>query len=319
MSPGRHPFAQLKTPIRALSARDSCGTQDPVDALFPVWRHHPLFTNTGLPTADADVVHRRHAIIETVFADLIDGPLAHLPSGHFGANSAWALCAAIAHNLLPRHRHDRRRPPSPRPGRDPAPTADRRARPPGPTRSHTGAAPPQPLALGPGMATAVEPDHRPPHRAQPARRCLTSTPPATRPEHPDQWKGWTHQRLHTPPTPTRQDHQMKITVRLFCGSRLSRVNRWRGSVGTRQATRERNVRRSFWTLSGAAGAVSTVGVGVGLGDALGVLVASSWSSWSGSAARGSRRRSAWATGSRRRVRALIGRRGRATYEETVSR
>jgi hypothetical protein len=35
-----------------------------------------------------------------VFADLIDGPLAHLPSGHFGANSAWVLCAAIAHNLL---------------------------------------------------------------------------------------------------------------------------------------------------------------------------------------------------------------------------
>jgi hypothetical protein len=35
-----------------------------------------------------------------VFADLIDGPLAHLPSGHFGANSAWAPCAAIAHNLL---------------------------------------------------------------------------------------------------------------------------------------------------------------------------------------------------------------------------
>jgi len=70
------------------------------DALFPVWRYHPFFTNTGLPTADADIVHRRHAIIETVFADLIDGPLAHLPSGHFGANSAWTLCAAIAHNLL---------------------------------------------------------------------------------------------------------------------------------------------------------------------------------------------------------------------------
>ena len=70
------------------------------DALFPVWRYHPFFTNTDLPTADADITHRRHAIIETVFADLIDGPLAHLPSGHFGANSAWALCAAIAHNLL---------------------------------------------------------------------------------------------------------------------------------------------------------------------------------------------------------------------------
>jgi hypothetical protein len=70
------------------------------DALFPVWRYHPFFTNTELSTTEADITHRRHAIIETVFADLIDGPLAHLPSGRFGANSAWALCAAIAHNLL---------------------------------------------------------------------------------------------------------------------------------------------------------------------------------------------------------------------------
>ena len=70
------------------------------EALFPVWRYHPFFTNSTLPTAQADIIHRRHAIIETVFADLIDGPLAHLPSGHFGANSAWVLCAAIAHNLL---------------------------------------------------------------------------------------------------------------------------------------------------------------------------------------------------------------------------
>src|SRR5919112_3724052 len=54
------------------------------DALFPVWRYHPFFTNSTLPTAQADIVHRRHAIIETVFADLIDGPLAHMPSGHFG-------------------------------------------------------------------------------------------------------------------------------------------------------------------------------------------------------------------------------------------
>jgi hypothetical protein len=70
------------------------------EALFPVWRYHPFFTNSELPTAEADIVHRRHAIIETVFADLIDGPLAHMPSGHFGANSAWVLCAGIAHNLL---------------------------------------------------------------------------------------------------------------------------------------------------------------------------------------------------------------------------
>jgi len=70
------------------------------DALFPLWRYHPFFTNTDLPVAQADITHRKHAIIETVFADLIDGPLAHLPSGRFGANSAWVLCAAITHNLL---------------------------------------------------------------------------------------------------------------------------------------------------------------------------------------------------------------------------
>ena len=70
------------------------------DALFPVWRYHPFFTDTEETTADADITHRRHAIIETVFADLIDGPLAHMPSGRFSANSAWILCAAIAHNLL---------------------------------------------------------------------------------------------------------------------------------------------------------------------------------------------------------------------------
>jgi hypothetical protein len=70
------------------------------DALFPVWRYHPFFTNSTEPTADADITHRKHAVIETVFADLIDGPLAHIPSGRFGANSAWVLCAAIAHNLL---------------------------------------------------------------------------------------------------------------------------------------------------------------------------------------------------------------------------
>ncbi len=69
------------------------------DALFPVWRYHPFFTDTDEPVDVADITHRRHAIIETVFADLIDGPLAHMPSGRFGANSAWILCAAIAHNL----------------------------------------------------------------------------------------------------------------------------------------------------------------------------------------------------------------------------
>jgi hypothetical protein len=70
------------------------------DALFPVWRYHAFLTDTALSTVDADITHRQHAIIETTFADLIDGPLAHLPSGHFDANAAWLVCAALTHNLL---------------------------------------------------------------------------------------------------------------------------------------------------------------------------------------------------------------------------
>lgn len=70
------------------------------DPLFAVWRYHPFFTNNNEPVADADITHRQHAIIETVWADLIDGPWAHQPSGSFPANAAWAILAAITHNLL---------------------------------------------------------------------------------------------------------------------------------------------------------------------------------------------------------------------------
>jgi hypothetical protein len=67
--------------------------------LFPVWRHHAVFTDSPLPMLAAEADHRKHAIIEQVIADLKNGPLAHLPSGHFPANSAWLTLAAIAFNL----------------------------------------------------------------------------------------------------------------------------------------------------------------------------------------------------------------------------
>src|SRR6478609_8799206 len=54
--------------------------------LFPLWRHHAVFTDSPLPTLVAEADHRRHAIIEQVIADLKSGPLAHLPSGNFMAN-----------------------------------------------------------------------------------------------------------------------------------------------------------------------------------------------------------------------------------------
>jgi hypothetical protein len=70
------------------------------DELFPAWRHHAIFTDSPSELIQAEDQHRGHAIIEQVFADCYDGPLAHLPSGKFAANAAWLTCAAIAHNLL---------------------------------------------------------------------------------------------------------------------------------------------------------------------------------------------------------------------------
>ena len=67
--------------------------------LFTAYRYHAVFTNSPLPMLEAEKAHRAHAIIEQVIADLKNGPLAHLPSGHFWANSAWLVCAAMAFNL----------------------------------------------------------------------------------------------------------------------------------------------------------------------------------------------------------------------------
>jgi hypothetical protein len=93
-------FADTRHAVTARLVVRRIADKNNPDALFPVWRYHAFLTNTTLSTPDADVTHRQHAIIETVFADLIDGPLAHLPSGHFDANHAWTVCAALCHNLL---------------------------------------------------------------------------------------------------------------------------------------------------------------------------------------------------------------------------
>jgi hypothetical protein len=93
-------FASTKHPVTARLVVRRVRDRTKLEELFPVWRHHPFFTNSDEPTTAADITHRRHAIIETVFADLIDGPLAHMPSGLFSANSAWAICAVMTHNLL---------------------------------------------------------------------------------------------------------------------------------------------------------------------------------------------------------------------------
>jgi hypothetical protein len=96
-------FTTTKKPITArLIVRRVLDANQPPgqDTLFPLWRYHPFLTDTLEPAAEADITHRRHAICETVWSDLIDGPWAHQPSGLFAANAAWAVLAAITHNLL---------------------------------------------------------------------------------------------------------------------------------------------------------------------------------------------------------------------------
>ena len=67
--------------------------------LFTAYRYHAVFTDSPSPMVQAEKAHRAHAVVEQVIADLKNGPLAHLPSGHFWANSAWLVCAAMAFNL----------------------------------------------------------------------------------------------------------------------------------------------------------------------------------------------------------------------------
>jgi hypothetical protein len=92
------------------TARDAQGE------LFTVWRYHAVFTDSPFVLVQAEEHHRGHAVIEQVFAELIDGPLAHLPSGRFDANNAWLTCIAMAHNLtraaatMVGHRHALARP-----------------------------------------------------------------------------------------------------------------------------------------------------------------------------------------------------------------
>src|SRR4051812_26254028 len=68
--------------------------------LWPDWRHFCFITNRTEDIALVEAEHRDHAVVEQVIADLKDQALAHFPSGHFYANAAWTVLAALAHNML---------------------------------------------------------------------------------------------------------------------------------------------------------------------------------------------------------------------------
>jgi hypothetical protein len=67
--------------------------------LFDAYRYHAVFVTGTFELLQAESHHRGHAIVEQVFADASASALAHLPSGSFNANAAWALLWVIAHNL----------------------------------------------------------------------------------------------------------------------------------------------------------------------------------------------------------------------------
>jgi hypothetical protein len=117
------------------------------DALFPVWRYHPFFTNTDLPVEATDITHRQHAIIETVFADLIDGPLAHIPSGRFGAKLRLGAVRRDRPQPATRDRRPRRKPAHPGPRIDAAPHHRQHPGPTGPPPTPADSAPTHSLAL----------------------------------------------------------------------------------------------------------------------------------------------------------------------------
>jgi hypothetical protein len=75
-------------------------TLDAQGELLPTWELFPLLTNRTDALALVESEHRQHAVVELCIRDLKDQALAHFPSGHFFANAAWTVIAALAHNLL---------------------------------------------------------------------------------------------------------------------------------------------------------------------------------------------------------------------------
>lgn len=68
--------------------------------LFLTWRHHAFVTDKTGSAVDLDREHRHHAVCELAIRDIKSEGLARCPSGKFFANSAWAVLATLAHNML---------------------------------------------------------------------------------------------------------------------------------------------------------------------------------------------------------------------------
>lgn len=80
------------------------------DPLFDLFRHHAFFTTIDRDRFDtfaAGQVHRKHAIIEQINAELKNGALAHVPSGVFNARDPVHTLRVQNRRGLPLHERQR--------------------------------------------------------------------------------------------------------------------------------------------------------------------------------------------------------------------
>jgi hypothetical protein len=234
-------FAASTAPVTARLIVRRVKDRNHLQELFPVWRHHPFFTNSTESVDAADITHRPHAIIETVFADLIDAPpgppplgplLSQCRVGHLRSHHPQpAACGR--HSDQPRTRR--------RTGGDPASQDRERTRTLGSAPTPRRAAPTRALALGETLDTTVEQRLR--YRTRPTRTGLTPTHPPQGPNpEPDSGKAGSRPAASPRPTsPHRPERKTRSTTRSVHGSRHNRYARdprWRCADGPWRPARE---------------------------------------------------------------------------------
>ena len=195
-----------------LVVRRVTGANHP-DALVPVWRYHPFFTNSDLPTVEADITHRRHAIVFGGVRRPDRRPARPHPVRAFRRE----LCVGVVRGDHPQSaaggRHRLWRGPRRRPRRHRAPQDRRRSRQIRQTRPKTRPAPALPLALDASVEHPVAEHHH--RRGGADTRCLTPTTPPNRPDQEPSptWMSWHPGQRITPATNRNQPRHTTLRRR----------------------------------------------------------------------------------------------------------
>src|SRR5512135_2251491 len=216
-------FASTATPVTARLVVRRVRDRNHQDPLFPVWRHHPFFTDSTDDTAAAH--HPPRACDHRDRLRRPDRRAAGPPAVRLVLRQR-RLDALRRDHAQPaaRRRHPDQPAARPRPRRHVPPADHHRPRPAHPPPAPSRATPARPLAVAPTVDRAVAAPV--PHPATPTR--LTPRPPPTR-APPGTRTSWPAQRIthaHTPTT--RSGNGRRSSSRRVHGSRLRchRVAGW---------------------------------------------------------------------------------------------